>query len=184
MPRRVYTYPDNMGWNTLNLVASLGALMLLLGGALLVYNVVRSYWWGVVASDNPWGAETLEWSTSSPPPAYNFLHVPVVEGRCALWDRSTDAPIVTGIRSDVREVLITDVMDAEPINVTEYPEPSIWPFLCALVTSGFFLASIFTPWAVPVFAGPIAITLIGWFWPGKRDREREIEEEREDKEAA
>jgi len=113
MPRRIYTYPDNMGWNTLNLVTSLGALLLVLGGALLVYNVVRSYAWGLVANENPWGAETLEWSVSSPPPVYNFLYVPVVEGASALWDRSADAPIVTGIRSDIREVLITDVMDAE-----------------------------------------------------------------------
>jgi hypothetical protein len=140
---------------------------------------VRSYKWGIIASDNPWGADTLEWSVSSPPPVYNFLHVPVVEGRSALWDRSADAPIVAGIRSDVREVLLTDVMDAEPVTVTEYPDPSIWPFLCAVVTSAFFIASIFTPWAVPVFALPLAITLIGWFWPKKRDREREVEEQAE-----
>jgi cytochrome c oxidase subunit 1 len=180
MPRRVYTYPDNMGWNTLNLVSSVGALFLVVGGALFVYNVVRSYAWGIVASDNPWGADTLEWGTTSPPPVYNFLHQPVVEGRCALWDRSADAPIVTGVRNDVREVLITDVMDAEPVTVAEYPQPSIWPFLCAVMTSAFFLASIFTPWAVPVFAGPIAVTLIGWFWPKKRDRERVMEEQVED----
>ena len=169
-----------MGWNTLNLVSSLGALLLVIGGAMLVYNVVRSYKWGIIASDNPWGADTLEWSVSSPPPVYNFLHVPVVEGRSALWDRSADAPIVAGIRSDVREVLLTDVMDAEPVTVTEYPDPSIWPFLCAVVTSAFFIASIFTPWAVPVFALPLAITLIGWFWPKKRDREREAEEQAAD----
>ena len=180
MPRRIYTYPDNMGWATLNLISTLGAVLLVLGGALFVYNVVRSYAWGLVASDNPWGGETLEWGTSSPPPVYNFLHVPVVEGRCALWDRSAEAPVVTGVRSDVREQLITDVMDAEPVTVAEYPEPSIWPFLCAVMTSAFFLASIFTPWAVPVFALPITITLIGWFWPKRRDRERLMEERAED----
>jgi len=176
MPRRVYTYPDNMGWNTLNLVSSMGALLLVIGGAMFVYNVVRSYKWGILASENPWGAETLEWSVSSPPPVYNFLHVPVVEGRCALWDRSAAPPVVTGIRSDVREVLLTDVMDAEPTNVTEYPDPSIWPFLCAVVTSAFFVGSIFTPWALPVAILPLAVTLIGWFWPKERDRERLAEE--------
>ncbi len=181
MPRRIYTYPDNMGWNTLNLVSSVGALLLLIGGALFVYNVVRSYVWGLAATDNPWDAETLEWSVSSPPPDYNFLYVPVVEGRSALWDRSADAPIVTGIRSDVREILITDVMDAEPVHKAEYPEPSIWPFLCAVVTSAFFIGSIFTPWALPVAILPLAITLIGWFWPKKRDREREAEEQHVDR---
>ena len=176
MPRRVYTYPDNMGWNTLNLVASAGAVLLVLGGALFVYNVVRSYRWGLAASENPWGAETLEWSVSSPPPTYNFLHVPVVEGRCALWDRSADPPIVTGIRSDCREVLVTDVMDAEPVHKAEYPAPSIWPFLCAVVTSAFFIGSIFTPWALPVAIVPLAVTLIGWFWPGKKKERRRDED--------
>jgi cytochrome c oxidase subunit 1 len=180
MPRRVYTYPDNMGWNTLNLVSSLGALLLVIGGAMFVYNVVRSYAWGMVASDNPWGAETLEWSTSSPPPAYNFAYIPVVEGRSALWERSAVPPIVTGIRTDVREVLLTDVMDAEPTNVTEYPDPSIWPFACAVVTSAFFIGSIFTPWALPAAILPLAVTLIGWFWPKSRDWERLAEERGEE----
>jgi cytochrome c oxidase subunit 1 len=175
MPRRVYTYPDNMGWNTLNFVASAGALLLVLGGALFVYNVVRSYGWGRVASDNTWGAETLEWSLSSPPPVYNFLHVPVVEGRCALWDRSTEPPIVTGIRTDCREVLVTSVMDGEPVHKAEYPTPSIWPFLCAVVSSAFFIGSIFTPWALPVSIVPLAVTLIGWFWPAKKKPRREAE---------
>jgi cytochrome c oxidase subunit I+III len=167
MPRRVYTYPANMGWNTLNLVSTLGAVMLLVGGLLLAYNVIRSLQFGPIAGDNPWGADSLEWSTSSPPPVYNFLHIPVVEGRHALWDRSEDAPIVTGIRSDIREVLITDVMDAEPSNRTEFPRPTIWPFLTAVVASAFFVGSIFTPWALPAAIVPLAITLIGWFWPKK-----------------
>jgi cytochrome c oxidase subunit I+III len=165
MPRRVYTYPAELGWGGLNLLASLGAVLLVLGGVLFVYNVVRSYVAGEVAADNPWQADTLEWSTSSPPPVYNFLHIPIVEGRNALWDRSADAPVVTGIRSDCREVLITEVLDAVPSNKTEFPRPSIWPFLASVVTSAFFIGSIFTPWALPVSVVPVAVTLIGWFWP-------------------
>jgi cytochrome c oxidase subunit I+III len=165
MPRRVYTYPADMGWNTLNLVSTLGAALLVAGGALLVFNAVRSYAWGPLAGDNPWNADTLEWSTSSPPPVYNFLYQPVVEGRYALWDRTADAPVVTGVRLDCREVLVTDVMDAEPSNKTDFPVPSIWPFLAAVATSAMFLGSIFTAWAIPIGSLPIAITLIGWFWP-------------------
>jgi cytochrome c oxidase subunit I len=167
MPRRVYTYPAEMGWGTLNLVASAGALLLVVGGALFVYNVVRSRAAGAPAGDNPWDADTLEWSVSSPPPVYNFLHIPVVEGRNAVWDRSADAPIVTGLGSDRREVLVSDVIDAEPSNTCTYPEPTIWPFLAAVVTSAFFITSIFTAWAVPVFALPLTVVLIGWFWPGR-----------------
>jgi cytochrome c oxidase subunit 1 len=165
MPRRVYTYPAELGWGGLNLLASAGAVLLVIGGVLFVYNVVWSYVAGEVAADNPWNADTLEWSTSSPPPVYNFLHIPIVEGRNALWDRSADAPVVTGIRSDCREVLVTEVLDAAPSNKTEFPQPSIWPFLASVVTTAFFIGSIFTPWALPVSVIPLAITLIGWFWP-------------------
>ena len=59
-------------------------------------------------------------------------------------------------------------MDAEPVHPANFPEPSIWPFLAAVVTSAFFIASIFTPWAIVYAAGPIAVTLIGWVWPKER----------------
>jgi cytochrome c oxidase subunit 1 len=169
MPRRVYTYPAEMGWGLMNLISTIGAVALVAGGALLLFNVVRSYVTGEVASDDPWHGETLEWATSSPPPVYNFLHIPIVEGRHAMWDRSQPAPVVVGVRSECREVLITDVMDAAPVHNYELPEPSIWPFLCAVVTSAFFVGSIFTPWALPVSVIPIAITLIGWFWPKRQE---------------
>ena len=169
MPRRIYTYPAEMGWGTLNLISTAGAVMLLLGGLLFLYNAARSYVAGASAPADPWQGDSLEWTTSSPPPVYNFLHIPVVEGRHAAWDRSAEPPVVTGIRTDCREVLVTDVLDAEPSNKCEFPEPSIWPFLCAVVTSLFFIGSVFTPWALPAAIVPLAITLIGWFWPKKRE---------------
>ena len=182
MPRRVYTYPAELGWGPLNLLSSAGALLLLTGGLVFVYSLVRAAYAGAPASDNPWGADTLEWSVSSPPPVYNFLHIPVVEGANALWDRTVDAPIVVGLRSDCREVLVTTVMDATPSNTCSYPEPSIWPFLCAVVTSAFFIGSIFTPWALPVAIVPLTVTLVGWFWPNDDAREHRgvpLAEERE-----
>jgi cytochrome c oxidase subunit 1 len=171
MPRRVYTYPAYMGWNTLNLVSSLGALLLVVGGVMFLYNVFVSLRSGTVAGNNPWNADSLEWATSSPPPVYNFLELPVVEGRHALWERSAAPPIVFGVSSDRREVLVTDVMDGEPAHVDEFPEPSIWPFLTAVTTSALLVATIFTPWGLVYGSLPVAITLIGWFWPKKRARD-------------
>ena len=168
MPRRVYTYPEYMSWTTLNIVSSLGALMLVAGGVMLIYNLAHSYRYGAVAGDNPWNADTLEWATTSPPPVYNFAEIPIVEGRHAVWERSTPPPVVVGISPDRREVLVTDVMDAEPAHIDEFPKPSIWPFLAAVATSAMFVASIFTPWAIVYGAPPIAITLVGWFWPKER----------------
>jgi cytochrome c oxidase subunit I+III len=171
MPRRIYTYAADSGWGPLNLLSTAGAALLAIGGLVFVFNLVRSLRSGAIAGDDPWGGDTLEWATSSPPPVYNFLHLPVVEGANAVWDRSPDAPIVTGLRIDCREVLITDVVDATPNNRYEFPEPSIWPFLAAVATSAMFVGSIFTAWAFPIGTVPVAITLIGWFWPKGQEAE-------------
>jgi cytochrome c oxidase subunit 1 len=165
MPRRVYTYPDGMGWNELNLLASIGAGLIAASVAVFIANVIWSRRHGEIAGDNPWNAGTLEWATSSPPPPWNFQHIPVVAGREPLWQEPMPRQVVTGLRSDVRELLVTGALDAEPDHRSDAPVPSIWPFLAALVTTGLFVGSIFTPWAVPIGAVPLAVTLLGWFWP-------------------
>src|SRR5690606_3880335 len=88
MPRRVYTYLQEMGWGDLNLLATVGAMVIVLSGVLFTVNAFRSLRSGTLAGDDPWGAAELEWGTTSPPPPYNFAHIPVVEGRYALWHRS------------------------------------------------------------------------------------------------
>jgi cytochrome c oxidase subunit 1 len=165
MPRRVYTYPDGMGWNELNLLASIGAGLIAASVAVFIANVIWSRRHGEVAGDNPWNAGTLEWATGSPPPPWNFQHLPVVAGREPLWHEPIPRQVVTGLRSDVREVLVTGALDAEPDHRSDAPAPSIWPLLAALATTALFVGSIFTPWAVPIGAVPLAVTLIGWFWP-------------------
>ena len=175
MPRRIYTYAEATGWGPLNLLASGGAALLAVGGLLLLANVARSLAAGAVAGENPWGADTLEWGTASPPPPYNFLELPVIEGRHALWDRSADAPIVVGISSERREVLVTDVMDADPAHRTRMPEPSIWQFWTAVATSAMLVTIIFTPWGLVYGAAPVFVTLVGWFWPRKPPHQRRRE---------
>lgn len=178
MPRRVYTYPANMGWTRLNQIESLGYVLLFISVSIFLWNVVTSLRSGPVAGWNPWRAGTLEWATSSPPPSYNFLHLPTVNGREALWDAAPNQPVVTGLHDDAREFLTTRVLDAEPEGRDEFPAPTIWPFLAALATTALFIASIFTPWGVTLGSIPLAITLIGWFWPkhqpAARRREREL----------
>ena len=72
MPRRVYTYAPDLGWNPLNLISSIGGYILGAGFLLLFVNIITSLRSGEKAGENPWGAWTLEWATTSPPPHGNF----------------------------------------------------------------------------------------------------------------
>jgi cytochrome c oxidase subunit 1 len=181
MPRRVYTYLPELGWGDLNLAASAGGVLMTVGILVFIFNFFKSRRSGVLAGDNPWGASTLEWATTSPPPAYNFLHMPTVAGRDTLWTQPPDQPEVVGLRSDVRQVLVTKMLDAEPDHIEEFPESTIWPLMAALATTALFIGSIFTPWAVVWGTIPVALALIGWFWPNKRSAEERPPEEVKEK---
>ncbi|MDQ3243781.1 MAG: cytochrome c oxidase subunit I [Gemmatimonadota bacterium] len=86
MPRRIYTYDSGQGWDTFNLISSIGAYMLVVATAIFVYNFFLSRKRGEVAGSNPWGAGTLEWTIPSPPPEYNFATIPTVTSRYPLWE--------------------------------------------------------------------------------------------------
>ena len=86
MPRSIYTYMPDRGWNTLNLIVSAGGIIQGIAVLIFAYNLVISYFRGAVAGDDPWDAWTLEWSVPSPPPSYNFEEEPVVHSRRPLWD--------------------------------------------------------------------------------------------------
>src|SRR5262249_21207541 len=86
MPRRIYTYEPGRGWEFWNLIISIGVLFQIAGILFWVTNFVWSYFKGPAAGSDPWDAWTLEWSTSSPPPVYNFAATPVVASRRPLWD--------------------------------------------------------------------------------------------------
>jgi len=178
MPRRVYTYPAGMGWDTMNLVATVGALMIAVSVLLFLANAWRSRRHGELAGDNPWGGGTLEWATSSPPPAGNFVAVPVVYGREPAWEPLRYPSHVAGLAVNHREVLLTTVLDAEPDNRTLFPTPTIWPFLSAVATTAMFVGSIFNPWVVVWTAFPLAIALIAWFWPRQKETEEHLMLER------
>jgi cytochrome c oxidase subunit I+III len=171
MPRRVYTYQAGMGWDNLNLLATIGAVTLASGIFLSLVNAVRSARAGERAPADPWGAGTLEWATESPPPPCNFHVVPVVYGRDPVWQPPPQgAPThVSGLSADSREQLVTTVLDALPDHRMSFPNPSPWPFLSAVATTILFIGSIFTPWAIVWGSVPVAVALFFWFWPRQGD---------------
>jgi cytochrome c oxidase subunit I len=87
MPRRIYTYPADMGWNDLNLLASIGAFVIAVGIMIFLYNLIFSLKNGEKSGDDPWDAFTLEWDTTSPPKKYNFLTLPIVRSRRPFFDK-------------------------------------------------------------------------------------------------
>ncbi|HUI52455.1 MAG TPA: cytochrome c oxidase subunit I [Terriglobales bacterium] len=86
MPRRIYTYEPGRGWEIWNLLVSVGSAIQAIAVLIFVFNMIHSYFKGRDAGNDPWDAWTLEWSVSSPPPAYNFAVIPSVESRRPLWD--------------------------------------------------------------------------------------------------
>jgi cytochrome c oxidase subunit I+III len=165
MPRRVYTYLAETGWGTWSLVSSGGAVLLTAGLLVFVANVIRSLRRGERAGADPWGGETLEWATPSPPPNYNFAGIPVVEGRSALWAAGDRLAVAGGLSTEYREVLVTTVLDAEPDARHEQPGPTAAPLLLGLATGVTFIGGIFTPWAF-VFGPALGyLALLAWVWP-------------------
>ena len=165
MPRRIYTYQPDMPWHGLNMFVSLSSVILVAGFLVFFIDAIRSARRGPPAGDNPWNASTLEWATSSPPPPYNFARIPVVGGSNPLWDKPDILTVAGGLRVDRREVVVTTLATARPEAREASPRNSIWPLWAAIATSVMLIWSIFSPWAVVWGSIPVAIALIGWFWP-------------------
>ena len=165
MPRRIYTYLAETGWGTLNLVSSIGAGLLTVALLLLLVNVLRSIRSGKLAGADPWGGETLEWATTSPPPEYGFALIPIARGRSTLWAAGPTLDGISGLRDDRREVLQTTMLDAEPDSRHEHPDPTLAPLLAALSVGVGLVWGIFHPMGFVVGAALALVTLTWWGWP-------------------
>jgi cytochrome c oxidase subunit 1/cytochrome c oxidase subunit I+III len=144
MPRRDYTYHPGLGWAALNLLETLGSYLLSGGLLLVLATLVIALRRGPPAGSDPWGGDTLEWSISSPPPAYNFAVIPKVTSAYAMWDaadREEDARKLDRgelVLDHGHETPASTVLDADYDEVLTMASGSWAPLLLALALAGVF----------------------------------------------
>jgi cytochrome c oxidase subunit 1 len=127
MPRRVYTYPEGLGFELMNQIETAGAFVLTVAFLVFLFNIWQTWRKPANAPADPWNGATLEWAIPSPPPEFNFAEIPTVHGRDALWEEKRQR----------------GGMLPEPARVSgagiHMPNPSYWPLVTALGILGFFV---------------------------------------------
>jgi cytochrome c oxidase subunit 1/cytochrome c oxidase subunit I+III len=169
MTRREYTYPSDLGWGSYNLVETIGSYITTAGILLLIGNLVVSYVKGKPAGADPWHGPTLEWTTTSPPPEYNFPVIPTVTSAYANWDTADRAEDREHLRRGVlvldtgNEQVVTTPVDAFDPEVAEMPHESPWPILLALALALVFASLVVEKFSVALVMGILCLlTLVGW----------------------
>ncbi len=175
MPRRIYTYDSGLGWDTLNLLISVASFVFAVGTLLTLVNFARSRFRGARAPADPWHADSLEWTTTSPPPEYNFAAIPVVNGRHPLWDQPPASVEVVDGRPATRalgvvgalekQMPVTEGLDAHPQDVLGIPQPTYLPFIAALGIALLFVGLLVEAaiiGVVGVLIGSAAV--VHWLW--------------------
>ncbi|MCU1426701.1 MAG: coxA1 [Actinomycetia bacterium] len=175
MPRRVYTYRSGLGWDTINLIVSLGSVVFALGTGITLVNI----WWsrrhGEVAGADPWDSDTLEWATTSPPPDDNFDAIPVVESRHPLWDQrplpvaasgADEATRALGVEGAVdRATALTAGLGAEPAGSFDIPEETALPLWLALGIAVLFVGLLVKAALIGVIGLIVGVAaLMRWAW--------------------
>jgi len=169
MTRRIYTYPSNLGWTSYNVIETIGGYITLVGILVLFGNLVWSYLRGLPAGPDPWHGPTLEWTTSSPPPEYDFAVIPRVTSAYPNWDvedREEDRRKLAGgvlVLDEGHEQVEVTPVDGWLSRVVEMPHDSPWPVLLALCLSLVFVMLLLQHFAIAGLMGILCLlTLLGW----------------------
>ncbi len=174
MPRRVYTYPEGIGWDMLNSVSTVGAYVTAAGALLFIVNAWVSHYRGRAAGTNPWQADGLEWASHSPVPPYNVRSIPPIESRHPLWDdpdlvrRIENAEEYLGTTPEGRrESLVTAVASGVPEYVVRLAHPSPIPLLAGLATGAILIGLLIPAYALTAIGAAVmfAILLVWWWLP-------------------
>jgi heme/copper-type cytochrome/quinol oxidase subunit 3 len=174
MPRRVFTYSAEMGWDWLNLMSTIGAFVFAGGFLIFAWDCVRPKGKQPNARRNSWNAGTLEWATPVPQPPYAMRSIPTINSRYPVWDdKDLLATIDEGrglladAREGKRETLVTSVLDAKPLQVLRVGTPTWLPMIAAFGLGAVFIFSTYKLW-VPTAAGGVVflLALLRWLWTG------------------
>jgi cytochrome c oxidase subunit I len=143
MPRRYWVFLEDQGLDTGNLVSTIGAFLMGIGGLIFVINIIYTSVKGEKAPADPWDGRSLEWAIPSPPPFYNFKQTPLIRGLDPLWIEKTEGK--------------GKITPAEPLGDIHMPDASILPFIMSL---GFFVAGFgfiyqvdHSGWLAAIFIG-------------------------------
>lgn len=165
MPRRIYTYPSQAGWEGTNQWISVGAFIIALSVLVFIFNALRTRRSGEVAGNDPWDARTLEWSIPSPPPHYNFEKIPEVQHLDDWWAQKYPESVHVEPRPAAGP---SGAEDAEPLNGhggghgIHMPDQSYFPIILALGLA-IFLGTLMTAWYWTALGGAIAMYgILGW----------------------
>lgn len=151
MPRRIYTYDAAMGWDTLNLLSTVGAFILAIGFSLVLANLLISLKKGKEAGADPWDARTVEWLTETPPPVYNFARTPIITARDEFWARKYQ-----GAPSE-------SVDEVGPIVL---PAPSFYPLLMSIALTVAAFGLVYNTTLLIIGLAGTLLSIIGWAFEG------------------
>jgi cytochrome c oxidase subunit 1 len=166
MPRRIYTYNNGLGWNTLNLIITCGAFVIALSVLIFFVNLIVSHKRGQIAGNDPWDARTIEWSISSPPPEYNFAEIPEIDSRDDFWHRKyteDDEGMLVPLPSGGADTPAATRAAAAPGHRIHMPSPSFFPFVAAVALPILGYAAVFHSfgWSFVLLAVGALILMFG-----------------------
>jgi cytochrome c oxidase subunit I+III len=169
MPRRVWTYPEGLGWEPWNMAATLGAFILAAGILLACLDIVVNLRVRGKVNTNPWNAATLEWL---PMDDYAVRSIPLVTSREPLWDNprlrqevDEGRHFMPGLVTGTRETIVTSPIEAQPEYVLRLPGPSWLPLVAGAGTAAFFYAlTLKQPLGVAAAAAITLAAVVAWLW--------------------